>query len=387
MLLLAVIYLTFISLGLPDSLLGSAWPAMRESFGAPLSYAGCISMIISCGTVVSSLLSDRLTRRFSTKFVTLVSVALSALALSGFSCASQFWMLCLWAIPYGLAAGAIDSALNNYVALYYSSRHMNWLHAFWGVGTIISPYIMSWALSQAIWPVGYRVVSALQLAIALALAFSLPLWKKNTSSTPQAEESVKPLGITGALRIQGVAWLLIGFFAYCGLEGITMLWTSSYLVSVRGLAAEPAAAFASLFFIGITAGRIIAGFISEKLGDRRLIRLGACVALVGLLAVVLPLKTNVVALSGFIILGLGCGPIYPAVIHSTPANFGAHNSQAIIGIQMASAYVGSAFMPPLFGLVAGKISLNIMPFVLIGFLALMILMLENAYTRARKNAV
>ncbi len=229
------------------------------------------------------------------------------------------------------------------------------------------------------------MVAALQLAIALALVFSLPLWKKNTSSAPQAEERVQPLDIAGALRIQGVAWLLIGFFASCGLEGITMLWTSSYLISVRGLGAEPAAAFASLFCIGITIGRIIAEFISEKLGDRRLIRLGACVALIGLLAVVLPLKTNVVALSSLIILGLGCGPIYPAVIHSTPTNFGAHNSQAIIGIQMASAYLGSAFMPPLFGLVAGKISLSIMPFVLIGFLALMILMLENAYTRAPKK--
>lgn len=387
MLLLAVIYLTFISLGLPDSLLGSAWPVMHETLGVSLSYAGCVSMIVSGGTIVSSLLSDRLTRRFGTKYVTLVSVALTAVALLGYSFSNQFWMVCLWAIPYGLGAGAIDSALNNYVALHYASRHMNWLHAFWGVGTIISPYIMSWALSNSSWPVGYRVVAAIQLSITLILAFSMPLWKSRPAEETPAGEAVKPLGIVGALRIHGVIWLLVGFFAYCAFEGITMLWTSSYLVSVRGMAAEPAAAYASLFFIGITLGRILAGFISEKLGDRTMIRLGTLIALCGVIAVLLPVSSNVFALVGLVIFGLGCGPIYPAVIHSTPDNFGAHNSQAIIGIQMASAYVGSAFMPPLFGAIAGRTSLSIMPFVLLGFLLLMIVMLENAYTRARKNSL
>ncbi len=383
-LLLAIIYLAFISLGLPDSLLGSAWPAMRQGFHVPLSYAGYISMIVQFGTISSSLLSEWLTRRLSTKYVTLFSVAMTAAALMGFSLSSEFRMLCLWAIPYGLGAGAIDSALNNYVALHYSSRHMNWLHSFWGVGTIISPYIMSFALTRSSWPAGYRLVSLIQFAIALVLLCSLPLWKINQHKN-QSDAGQPVIGLRRALKIHGVPQLLLGFFAYCTAESITMLWTSSYLVAMKGLSTELAAAYASLFFIGITAGRMIAGFLTEKLGDQRMIRMGFCIALAGILCIFLPVPGSGMTLAGFVVFGLGCAPIYPSIIHSTPANFGEENSQAIIGIQMASAYTGSALMPPLFGLIANRVGLWIMPVFMLAFLVQMIALLEIAYRKARQN--
>ena len=382
-LLLAVIYLAFISLGLPDSLLGSAWPVLRQELQAPLAYAGYISMIIQCGTIASSLLSERINRRLSTKYVTLLSVCMTAAALFGFSISGSFLALCLWAVPYGLGAGAIDSALNNYVALHYSSRHMSWLHSFWGVGTIVSPYIMSYALVHASWQSGYRWVCLLQAGIALVLLVSLPLWRAQSGASVPADAPL--VGLRGALRICGVPQLLIGFFAYCSMEAIAMLWTSSYLVSIRHLSAESAAAFASLFFIGITAGRFLSGFMAERVGDRNMIRMGAGIALAGLICILLPLRANTPALCGFIVLGLGCAPVYPSIIHSTPGYFGEKNSQAIIGYQMASAYVGSAFMPSLFGLVANRVGLWIMPFCMLAFLAGMILMLECAYRRAKNR--
>lgn len=266
LLLLAVIYLAFISLGLPDSLLGSAWPVIRAEFDVPLSYMGFISMIISGGTIISGLMSERLTKKTGTRTVTIVSVLLTAVALSGFSTATEFYHMCLWGIPYGLGAGAIDAALNNYVALHYNSRHMSWLHCFWGVGTIISPYIMSYALTHTVWKNGYSMVSYLQFGIAAVLLLTLPLWKVNKSAGSQ-ESSTGVLGIKGALKIKGVPYLLIGFLSYCAAEATTMLWASSYLEGTRGISKEKAAAFGSLFFIGITAGRFLSGFISDKLGD------------------------------------------------------------------------------------------------------------------------
>ena len=349
LLLLAVIYLAFISLGLPDSLLGSAWPTIRVDFGVPLSYMGMVSMIISGGTIISGLLSERLTKRFKTKTVTFVSVLLTAVALFGFSTVTEFYQMCLWAIPYGLGAGAIDAALNNYVALHYSSRHMSWLHCFWGVGTIVSPYIMSYALLHSTWTNGYRTVSCLQFAIAAVILVTLPLWKVNKQTETESGETAL-LGIKGAFKIKGVPCLLLGFLAYCAAEATTMLWASSYLEGTRGISNEKAAAYGSLFFIGITTGRFLSGFISDKLGDNKMIRLGVSIALAGVVCIALPF--TVTAVVGFVIIGLGCAPVYPCIIHSTPDNFGAENSQGIIGIQMASAYVGSTFMPPVFGLIA-----------------------------------
>ena len=382
-LLLALIYLAFISLGLPDSLLGSGWPVMHAEFGVPVSYMGIVSMVISGGTIVSSLFSDRLTRKLGTPVVTVASVLLTVFALFGFSCASRFWMLLVLAVPYGLGAGAIDAALNNYVALHYKAKHMSWLHCFWGVGTIISPFIMRYALTHQTWNGGYRIVGFLQLAIALLLLVTLPVWKVNKA---RSEVAGKSLGLTAALRIRGVPFLLLGFFAYCAAEATTMQWASTYFVEVKGLPAEQAAGFAALFYIGITVGRFISGFLNDRLGDRRMIRLGTCVLACGILALALPVRSYAAAFAAFLVIGLGCAPIYPCIIHSTPYNFGAENSGAIIGIQMASAYVGSTFIPPLFGLLGNAISFSIMPLYLLVFFALMIVMVDMTFRVTQKKA-
>lgn len=374
LLLLSVIYLAFIGLGLPDSLLGSAWPTIRVEFEVPLSYMGMVSMIISGGTIFSGLMSERITKKFGTRAVTTVSTLLTAVALFGFSTTTDFYQMCLWAIPYGLGAGAIDAALNNYVALYYNSRHMSWLHCFWGVGTIISPYIMSYALTHTVWANGYRMVSYLQFSIVTVLLLTIPLWKINKGNT-QIEENSKVLGLRGALKIKGVPYLLTGFFAYCAAEATTMLWASSYLEGTRGVSKDKAAALGALFFIGITVGRFLAGFITDKLGDNRSIRMGTIIAFFGVICTAIPVE--IVTMMGFIIIGFGCAPVYPCIIHSTPTNFGAENSQGIIGIQMASAYVGSTFMPPFFGLIANYVDLKLMPLYLAFFLILLFIMIAK----------
>lgn len=374
LLLLAIIYLAFVSLGLPDSLLGSAWPMIRVDFEVPISYMGLVSMIISGGTIVSSLFSERLIKKFSTKVVTVVSVFLTATALFGFSTSTSFLQLCLWGVPYGLGAGCIDSALNNYVALHYNSRHMSWLHCFWGVGTIVSPYIMSYALAHSVWMDGYRMVSYGQFAIAIVILLTLPLWKINKAADEE-KQNAGPLGLVGALKVKGVPFLLTGFFAYCAAESTAMLWASSYLESTKGVSKDEAAAFGALFFIGITVGRFLAGFITDKVGDSKMIYIGTAIALVGVCCIAIPVGAFSVA--GFVIFGFGCAPIYPCIIHSTPSNFGAENSQGIIGIQMASAYVGSTFMPPVFGLIANHIDMRLMPLYMGLLFVLMVAMIAK----------
>ena len=383
-LLLAVIYLVFISLGLPDSLLGSGWPTMRLVFDQPLSAAGMVSMIITGGTICSSLLSERLTAKFSTRGVTVASVFLSAAALFGFSVSTRFWMLCLWAVPYGLAAGCIDSAINNYVALHYRSRHMSWLHCFWGVGTVISPCVMSWALRHSGWQLGYRTVALMQLAIGVVLVLTLPVWNIHRDEA-QTARAGQVLGIRGALKIKGAPTLFVGFFAYCGAEGTSILWASSYLAGERGFSAQRAAASAAVLYVGITVGRFVSGFIADKVGDRGMIRLGTGVIAAALAVLALPGGGELGALVGLGLLGLGNAPVYPAIIHATPANFGAENSQGIIGMQMASAYVGSTLMPPLFGLIANRAGLGWMPLFLALLILLMITMLEATFRTVAKN--
>ena len=382
-LLLAVIYLVFISLGLPDSLLGSGWPTMRLVFDQPLSAAGAVSMIITGGTICSSLLSERLTARFSTRGVTVASVFLSAAALFGFSVSTRFWMLCLWAVPYGLAAGCIDSAINNYVALHYRSRHMSWLHCFWGVGTVISPCVMSWALTCSGWQLGYRTVALLQLAIGAVLVLTLPVWNVHRDGENSARAG-QVLGIRGALKIKGAPTLFVGFFAYCGAEGTSILWASSYLAGARGFSAERAAASAAVLYVGITVGRFVSGFIADRVGDRGMIRLGTGLIFAALAVLALPGGGEPGALLGFGLLGLGNAPVYPAIIHATPQNFGAENSQEIIGMQMASAYVGSTLLPPLFGLIANRAGLGWMPLFLALLVLLMIGMLETTFRTVAK---
>lgn len=384
-LLLALIYLAFISLGLPDSLLGAGWPTMYGELGVPVSYMGIVSMVISGGTIVSSLMSDRLTRKFGTRVVTVVSVFLTAGALFGFSFSDRFWMLILFSVPYGLGAGAIDAALNNYIALHYSARHMSWLHCFWGVGAIVSPFIMSYALTSSTWNDGCRIVGYIQLGIAALLLVTLPVWKINSKKTDAVEQ--KSIGLLGALKIKGVPFILIGFFAYCAAEATAMQWASTYFVEVKHISEAQAAQFASLFYIGITAGRFLSGFVSAKIGDRRMIIIGASVLTLGIILLVIPVTAAELSLAGFVIIGLGCAPIYPSIIHSTPANFGAENSGAIIGIQMACAYVGSTFMPPLFGLIGSATDFAILPLYLIVFVVLMLVMTELTFRTAMKRAL
>lgn len=374
-LLLAVIYISFISLGLPDSLLGAAWPAMYGELGVPVSYAGAISMIIALGTIVSSLQSDRLTRRLGAGRVTAISVAMTALALFGFSVSHSFWLLCLWAVPYGLGAGSVDAALNNYVALHYASRHMSWLHCMWGVGASLGPYIMAYALTGGQgWQMGYRYISLLQTGLTLILVASLPLWKLHGTPAEEAREA-QALTLGKLLRIPGAKAVMVTFFCYCAIENTAGLWASSYLTLHKGIAPETAAGFASLFFIGITVGRALSGFLTIRLKDRQMIRLGTGLIAAGIVTLLLPLGEGA-ALVGLILVGLGCAPIYPCIIHSTPENFGAARSQAMIGVQMASAYVGTCLMPPLFGLLAAHISVSLFPIYLAALLLLMGMMHE-----------
>ena len=385
-LLLAVIYLAFISLGLPDSLLGSAWPSMQAELGAPVSSAGVISTIIALGTVVSSLQSDRLTRKLGAGLVTALSVLLTALALLGFSLSRSFPALCLFAIPYGLGAGSVDAALNNYVALNYASRHMSWLHCMWGVGTTVGPYVMEYALTGGQgWNAGYRYIAILQFAITLVVFLSLPLWKKRAAQTRAADAAAdvgRALSLKEIARIPGAKDVMAAFFCYCAVEATTMLWASSYLALARGVSAEAAAGYASLFFIGITVGRALNGFLTMRFSDAQMIRAGQALVALGALLLLLPLGTGA-ALAGLVAIGLGCAPIYPCIIHSTPERFGADRSQALIGVQMASAYVGTLLMPPLFGLIADHISIGLFPVFLLVALAVMALMHERLVRMAK----
>ena len=381
--LLAIIYVAFISLGLPDSLLGAAWPSMYGGLGVPVSFGGVVSMIIALGTVVSSLFSDRLTSLLGTGRVTAISVAMTAAALLGFSASGQFWMLCLWAIPYGLGAGSVDAALNNYVALHYASRHMSWLHCMWGLGASIGPYIMGRTLAGwGSWSMGYWIIRVLQLILTAVIVMSLPLWKTETEAGGSAGPRTLSLG--QIIRIPGVKAVMITFFCYCALEQTAGLWASSYLALHKGVAPETAASFASLFFIGITVGRALGGFLTIRLNDAQMVRLGQGIIAAGIAAFLLPLG-EYAALAGLLLVGLGCAPIYPSIIHSTPDHFGADKSQAIIGVQMASAYMGTCLMPPLFGLIANHITVALFPFYLLVILILMIFMHEMLLKTAGKG--
>ena len=370
-LLLAIIYMAFISLGLPDALLGAAWPSMVPELGAPVSFAGVIFVIISVGTVVSSLLSQRLNLRFGPGRVTAFSVAMTAAALFGFASCRTVWQLCLWALPYGLGAGSVDACLNNYVALHYASRHMSWLHCMWGIGASVGPYIMGAVLSAGRhWSAGYHAIGVLQLALTALLLLSLPLWKKGEE---QGEgEKAKPLRLKEILAIPGAKPLLLAFFCYCALEQTMGLWAGSYLALYRSFTPERAAGFTGLFFLGITLGRALNGFLTIRFSDSFLTRTGFVIIALGIAAVLLPLG-NTMALAGLVLVGLGCAQVYPCIIHATPERFGAGRSQAVIGILMAGAYLGNCLMPPLFGLIANHISIGLLPPYLLLLLAVMAL--------------
>lgn len=377
-LLIAVIYLIFISLGLPDSLLGSGWPAMHAAFSVPSSYAGYVSMAISFMTIISALLCPIMIKRFHTKWIVIVSIFLTVMGLIGFSISTSYAMLFVFAVPYGMGAGAIDASVNHYVANNYSGSVMNFLHCFYGVGAVISPNIMAVALSKASWNEGYRWTAYIQIFILLICIISLPLWKKNESDSNKQEEEVA--GIREALKRPGVVLTLIAFFAYCSGEATCFLWTSSYFAGVKeGLTDHLIASFGSLIFGGLMLGRLISGFVSNRLGDRMLIKIGIFVEVVGILLVMIPVASFIPAAIGFVIIGTGMGPVYPAIQHMAPTNFGERYSAAVIGLQMASAYIGSTFMPMIFGNIQEKIGIGIMPFYLLIFAVLNIWMLERTY--------
>lgn len=385
--LLAIIYVAFISLGLPDALLGAAWPSMYRDFSVPVSYSGIIFMIIAGGTIVSSLQSDRLTKKLGAGAVTAISVLTTALALFGFSISHSYIALCLWAIPYGLGAGSVDAALNNYVAIHYASRHMSWLHCMWGVGASLGPYIMGYALTGgAGWNSGYRYIAVLQIGLTAVLFFSLPLWRGQTKiarKTGAADTKAAPIPLRHVVMIPGAKEIMLTFFCYCAVEQTANLWASSYLVLHRGVSAETAAGFASLFFVGITAGRFLSGFLTLLLNDTQMIRLGQGLIAVGMITLLLPFGT-ITSLVGLLLIGLGCAPVYPSIIHATPANFGEDKSQEMIGVQMASAYAGTCLMPPVFGLVANHLGISLLPFYLMLILIVMVFMHERMFLKTQR---
>lgn len=380
-LLLSVIYLAFISLGLPDGLLGAAWPSMYPQLQIPVSYAGIVSIIICVGTIVSSLLSDRLTHKLGSGMVTAISVAMTAVALLGFSFSRSFWMLCIWSLPYGLGAGSVDASLNNYVALHYPSRHMSWLHCMWGVGASVGPYIMGYLLAGGQpWSRGYLYIGIAQIVLSAIILLSLPLWKKTGQ-----DQDTQPLPLTQILRIPGARQVMISFFCYCALEQTAALWSASYFHLHGGFSAETAATLGSLFFLGITTGRAISGFVSIKLNDTAMIRLGFGIIFGGIVLLLLPLA-YFGAVVGILLIGFGCAPIYPCMMHATPELFGATRSQAFMGVQTASAYVGTALMPPLFGVIANHVSISLMGIFLLVMLVCMILSYQKLTLNCKKSA-
>lgn len=383
--LVAVIFLIFVSLGLPDSLLGSAWPQMRADFAVPSSYAGYVSMTICFMTIISSLLSPRLIQKVATKWICVVSIALTIIGLLGFSFSPSYWFLFLFAVPYGLGAGSIDASINHYVANHYRSNIMNFLHCFYGLGAIISPNLMGIALKVAHWNEGYRWTAYLQSAILLIVLLTLPLWKK--TNPPSIEEKNEPVaGLKETIKVKGVFLTLLAFFSYCSAEGISFLWTATYMGEIHSsLSPDLVASSGSLVFLGLMLGRLFAGFVSNRWGDRLLIRIGLMIEFIGILLIAIPNSSPIITAIGFAIMGLGMGPIYPSIQHMAPTNFGQRYSASAIGMQMASAYVGSTFMPMLFGLAQQSFGISILPYVVLGFAILNGTFLELAYRQIKRN--
>ncbi|MDB8545261.1 MFS transporter [Turicibacter sanguinis] len=376
--LLIIIYIAFISLGLPDAILGSAWPLMHTDLNVPISYAGIATMIVSGGTIISSFFSEKMIRKFGTGKVTTISVLLTATGLLGIYFAPSFIWICLLGIPLGIGAGAVDAALNNFVALHYEAKHMNWLHCFWGIGATSGPFIMSlFLLNQNGWRIGYATIGIIQAILVICLFISLPLWRQFETTQKVEEEDDNGIKIKSLLKIPGAKPTLIAFFCYCAVELTTGLWASSYLVVNDGLAVELAAKWASFYYLGITVGRFIAGFLTMKLTNTQMIRIGQTICIIGAILLVLPI-TSVFKLIGLIFIGLGCAPIYPAMLHETPNRFGKELSQRLMGIQMATAYVGSTLIPPLFGALSKVLGLQMLPYFLLIFLIIMLVSSEKA---------
>ncbi|CAM3997980.1 MFS transporter [Saccharibacillus endophyticus] len=392
---LIVIYLAFISLGLPDSLLGAAWPVMRPDLGAPLESAGMLAMIVAAGTIVSSLASGKLITKLGTGPLTLISCLMTAAALLGFSFAPSLLWFALLAIPLGLGAGAVDAALNHYVATHYKAHHMSWLHCFWGLGATGGPLLMSYFIKEHdSWRSGYTAVAMIQFGLVIVLLVTLPLWKKiaaRRAENPTTEVAIGAANHDSAtvpesladeqpakqpLRLPGVKMSLLAFLFYCGVETTVGLWGASFLVGARDVSAVTAAGWISLYYGGITIGRLITGFITLKVGNRALILAGQIISVIGAILLMLPLP-DVVVLVGFVLIGLGFAPVYPGLIHETPARFGRANSAKLIGYQMAVAYTGTTFIPPLFGVLASQAGIGLFPIVTLLLVVFMLLSSEQ----------
>lgn len=375
-LLLVIIYLAFISLGLPDSLLGTAWPAAYRELGVSVSMAGFLYAVVSFGTIISSLNSGRIIRRFGTGVTTTVSVAMTAAALLGFSVSPGFGIMFFFAIPLGLGAGSVDAALNNYVALHYGARHMNWLHSFWGIGASLGPAIMSFCLTRGSWRSGYATIGWIQTALVMVLIGSLPLWTRLSAASKAGQNAGRIFSAKELVKMPGARQVLIAFFCYCAVEATAGLWGSSFLVLTKGIAPDTAASWVSLYYFGITFGRLLSGFLTLRISNKNLVRLGQGLIVLGIL-LIMTASMDVVLLCGFFTIGLGCAPIFPALIHDTPENFGSEASQSFMGLQMACAYVGTTVMPPLFGFLGENLSMGLLPIYLLVNTLVMVAMLER----------
>ncbi|MFI3174204.1 MAG: MFS transporter [Bacillota bacterium] len=355
LLLLAIIYLAFIGLGVPDAVLGATWPIISTELSFPLAHMGYLTLIIAGGTIFSSLFSYKWIHRFGVCTVTSVSIATTAVAMWGFSLCESFFAFCLWAIPYGVGAGCVDAALNNYVAVHYESRHMSWLHCMWGLGATLGPYIMSFALLQTkSWQQGYIYLFFIQVILVLIVVCSRTLWTKNDAENEENEENKTQRPIKELIKMKAVPQILIAFFFFCALEQTSGLWASSYFVYAKGISPETATSWTALFYLGITIGRGIGGFLTMKYSDIQMVRAGCVIMLIGICFLSYgPLP--------FLIIGLGSSPVYPAIIHSTPIFFNKTDAQAIIGLEMASAYTGNLIIPFLFGHLANFTSVKLYP--------------------------
>ncbi len=374
-LLLIIIYIAFISLGLPDSLLGTAWPAAYRDFAVPISWAGLLSATVSAGTIISSFFSSRVIQRFGTGVTTAVSVSMTAVALLGISRSTSFGVMLLFAIPLGLGAGSVDAALNNFVALYYRAKHMSWLHCFWGIGASAGPVIMSFYLVQSTWKSGYSTIGWIQVALVVILIASLPIWRRFSSKAEDVSAG-RVLKAKELLAVSGARPILVAFFCYCAIESTAGLWGSSFLVLAKGVSAQVAASWISLYYFGITFGRFVSGFLTMRITNKDLIRIGQGLIVLGVLLLLIP-GSNAALWSGFFIIGFGCAPIFPSLLHDTPENFGKELSQSIMGIQMACAYTGATVMPPLFGLIGERTTMSLLPVYLMALAVLMVVMVER----------
>lgn len=359
--ILLVIYIAFIGLGIPDSLFGTAWPAIYPEFGADVGSAGFVTLIISGCTVISSLFAARIINRFGVGIAAAFSTALTAAALLGFSLSNSLYVLCLLSVPLGLGAGCIDSGLNNYVALHYKASHMSFLHCFYGIGVTLSPYLMSLALAGGQWRRGYRFAFYIQLAITVVLLIAIPFWDGASRKDEFSEASVRTLKISEMLKMPSVRASSFVFFGSCALENVCGTWSSTYLVNTKGMTADTAALLVMLYYAGMAAGRFLSGVLACRMSCRRIIKIGQSVVLLAIIMLFLPLPREFSGAALFMI-GIGNGPLFPNMVHLTPKNFGAEISQSVMGMQMAVAYLGIMSMPLLFGFIAGRLSSAAFPY-------------------------